>query len=79
MLDFYVPVAFKANVKTGDLEQKAMVASGVTVGEGVDLGQRTIANLRRNMKIEEKQIREARQCQSRKYNIPGRTIYWLEK
>ena len=39
MLDFYAPVAFKANVKTGDLEQKAMAASGVTVGEGVDLGQ----------------------------------------
>ncbi|MHB0889059.1 pesticin C-terminus-like muramidase [Acidithiobacillus sp.] len=31
-----------------------MAASGVTVGEGVDLGQQTIANLRRYMKIEEK-------------------------
>ncbi len=68
MLDFYVPGAFKANVKTGknlgpsykknkktgDLEQKAMAASGVTVGEGVDLGQQTINNLRRYMEIEEK-------------------------
>ena len=68
MLDFYVPGAFKANVKTGKnlgpsykknkktgkLEQRAMAASGVTVGEGVDLGQQTIDNLRRYMKIEEK-------------------------
>ncbi|MCR2829664.1 pesticin C-terminus-like muramidase [Acidithiobacillus ferrooxidans] len=68
MLDFYVPGAFKANVKTGknlgpryqknrktgDLQQKAMAASGVTVGEGVDLGQQTIDKLRRYMEIEEK-------------------------
>ncbi|WP_425648280.1 pesticin C-terminus-like muramidase [Acidithiobacillus ferruginosus] len=68
MLDFYVPGAFKANVKTGrnlgpryqknkktgDLTQRAMAASGVTVGEGVDLGQQTIGALRRYMEIEEK-------------------------
>ena len=66
MLDFYVPGAFKANVKTGrnlgpnykknaktgKLEQKATDASGVTVGEGVDLGQQTVANLWRYMHIE---------------------------
>ena len=68
MLDFYVPGAFKANVKTGknlgpryqknkktgDLKQKVMAVSGVTVGEGVDLGQQTIDKLRRYMEIEEK-------------------------
>lgn len=52
MLDFYVSEAFKANVKTGKPEQKATDASGVTVGEGVDLGQQTIANLGRYMHIE---------------------------
>ncbi|MBU2795174.1 hypothetical protein HFV00_13995, partial [Acidithiobacillus sp. VAN18-4] len=68
MLDFYVPGAFKANIKTGrnlgpryvNGKQTAMAASGVTVGEGVDLGQQTIANLRRYMEIEEK-----------KYGKPG--------
>ncbi|MGE4531680.1 MAG: pesticin C-terminus-like muramidase [Acidithiobacillus sp.] len=67
MLEFYIPGAFRANVKTGknegpiykknkstgQLEQKAMGASGVTLGEGVDLGQQTMASLRHYMEIEQ--------------------------
>ena len=65
MLDFYVPGAFSTNVKTGknlgpkfkrdkngDPIQKAIASSGVTVGQGVDLGQQTVGSLRRYMNIE---------------------------
>ncbi len=68
MYDFYVPGAFDTNLatgknlgpryhkdkKTGEEQQKAIGKSGVTVGEGVDLGQQTIAGLRRYMTIEQK-------------------------
>lgn len=67
MLEFYIPGAFRANVKTGknegpiykknkstgQLEQKAMGASGVTLGEGVDLGQQTMDSLRHYMEVEQ--------------------------
>jgi len=68
MYDFYVPGAFGTNVETGEnlgprykkdkitgeKIQKAIGNSGVTVGEGVDLGQQTIEGLRRYMEIEQK-------------------------
>ena len=65
MLDFYVPGAFNTDIKTGqnlgpkfkrdkngDPIQKAIASSGVTVGQGVDLGQQTVGSLRRYMNIE---------------------------
>lgn len=65
MLDFYVPGAFSTDIKTGknlgprfkrdkngDPIQKAIASSGVTVGQGVDLGQQTAGSLRRYMNIE---------------------------
>lgn len=65
MLDFYVPGAFSTNVKTGknlgpklkrdkngDPIQKAIASSGVTVGQGVDLGQQTVDSLKHYMDIE---------------------------
>ncbi|MHB1633465.1 MAG: pesticin C-terminus-like muramidase, partial [Acidithiobacillus sp.] len=65
MLDFYVPGAFSTNVKTGknlgpkfkrdkngDPIQKAIASSGVTVGQGVDLGQQTVDSLKHYMNIE---------------------------
>ncbi len=65
MLDFYVPGAFSTNVKTGknlgpkfkinkngNPIQKAIAFSGVTVGQGVDLGQQTIDSLKHYMNIE---------------------------
>jgi uncharacterized protein len=68
MYDFYVPGAFGTNVatgenlgprykkdkKTGEKYQTAIGNSGVTVGEGVDLGQQTIEGLRRYMEVEQK-------------------------
>lgn len=65
MLDFYVPGAFSTNVKTGknlgpkfkrdkngDPIQKAIASSGVTVGQGVDLGQQTVDSLKHYMNVE---------------------------
>lgn len=65
MLDFYVPGAFSTNVKkgknlgpkfkrnkNGDPIQKAIASSGVTVGQGVDLGQQTVDSLKHYMNIE---------------------------
>ncbi|CDQ10823.1 protein of unknown function [Acidithiobacillus ferrivorans] len=65
MLDFYVPGAFSTNVKTGnnlgpkfkrdkngEPIQKAIAASGVTVGQGVDLGQQTVDSLKHYINIE---------------------------
>jgi uncharacterized protein len=65
MLDFYVPGAFNTDIKTGknlgpkfkrdkngDPIQKAIASSGVTVGQGVDLGQQTVDSLKHYMNVE---------------------------